>query len=63
MKKKTLAWAGFCDGNLHFTMCDDQWGGKNIRLMPSIFKSKKAAQEQYQDVRRVEIREVRRKRK
>lgn len=45
--KEILAWAGFVEGKIHF-----YYG------MPQIYKSKHKSQENYEDVRKVEIREV-----
>lgn len=39
---------------------DDHWGGSHERKTFAIFRSRAAAREQFQDVRRIEIREVKR---
>ena len=48
MVKSIKAWAGFINGKL------DNW----LKNQPAIFKTKAAAELRYDDVRRVEIREV-----
>lgn len=39
-------------------MWDDKFGGKHERRSPAIFTSLKAAREQYNDVRKVDLCEV-----
>lgn len=48
-------WGGFCDGKLHHTLMNDGFGGSNVRLVPSIFLTKRHASEQYEDVRKIQI--------
>ena len=50
---KKVYWAGYCDGRLDETL---EFHHEN--RVASIFLRKKDAKEQYQDVRKVEIREV-----
>lgn len=56
--KKIKAWGGFSSGRLDMREMDDKWGGENKRMVPAIFRNRKEARRQYQDVRRVEIRQV-----
>jgi hypothetical protein len=56
MKRKTKKWwGGFSSGKLDMHNVDDGWGGHNERLAPAIFPNRKAARQQYQDVRRIEV--------
>ncbi len=59
--KTTLAWGGFSMGSLDWVDADYGWGGVgsggNV-MLPAVFKTRKIARERYEDVRRVEIREV-----
>lgn len=59
--KKQL-WAGFCDDSVDMRSMDTGFGGfgsgDGVRLIPAIFSSRKAAREQYEDIRRIEIREL-----
>ena len=48
-------WGGFVDGCLHWQTVDDGFGGEHNRLAAALFITRKEAREQYQDVRRVEI--------
>jgi hypothetical protein len=58
-------WGGFSDGKLDIREMDTGWGGfgsgDGMRRIPAIFTSRKAAREEYQDVRPIEIKEPRRK--
>lgn len=58
-KRPVLAWGGFSDGHLSY-----EWA-RNDHNLPSaaVFYTRKAARRCYDDVRRVEIREVTRVRK
>lgn len=59
--KAVQAWGGFCDGILDWTTNDAGWGGfgtGDFVMRPALFKTQKAARAKYQDVRRVEIREM-----
>lgn len=49
------AWGGFVSGRLDWFEANDEWGGVNRRKIPAIFKSQKAAKQQYQDVRPINI--------
>lgn len=53
-KRKTVkAWGGFCDGQLHI------WPGRSSFAGEiAVFSSRKFARLAYEDVRRIEIREV-----
>lgn len=58
-KKRYLYWGGFCDGILgHGTFMP--FAGQQIRGLtaPTIYPTKKEAKKVYQDVRRIEIVEV-----
>lgn len=60
-KKDMTAWAGFSDGHLVWFEVDDGWGGFGTgrrRYEPQIFRTRKEAREQFQDVRKVRIVEV-----
>jgi hypothetical protein len=51
-------WAGFCDGQIDVREVDTGWGGfgkGGKRLMAAIFPSRALAKEQYEDVRRVNV--------
>jgi len=54
--KKKKYWGGFCDGFLCGTQ--EKYGDENVL---AIYFSKRKAKENYQDVRPVEIRELRTK--
>lgn len=62
--KAVKAWGGFVDGKLNMMLVDTGFGGwgKTHRIVPAIFKNRKSAREEYQDVRPVQITELRRKR-
>jgi hypothetical protein len=58
MKRETKRWwGGFLDGKLAMCVVDDGWGGHNERWAPAIFSSRKAARQQYRDVRRIVVKE------
>ncbi len=49
-------WGGFMNGRLHTMEVDSGWGGFGTgdrTRVPAIFTTRKAAREQYQDVRPV----------
>jgi hypothetical protein len=57
MKQQKL-WGGFIDGKLDVRWVDTGFGGygsTGFRWMPVLFTSYRAAKEQYEDVRRVDI--------
>lgn len=56
--KRIKAWGGFLNGKLDVREMDDGWGGGNRRKAFAIFRNRKDAREQYQDVRRIEIRQA-----
>lgn len=60
--KTTIAWGGFTDGKLCILEVDTGFGGFNTGkahvAMPAVFKKRELARAHFQDVRRVEIREV-----
>lgn len=53
-------WGGFANGRLCIDDIDDGFGGlgNGLRKSPAIFPSRRVARERFQDVRRVEICEV-----
>ena len=56
-------WAGFVAGRLFVYEIDDAFGsatfcGASRRMSPAIFKTRKEARAQFEDVRRIEIREI-----
>lgn len=56
--KKAL-WGGFSDGTLCFLSMDDRWGGEeHFTKKPALYRTRREAREQFEDVRRVEIREI-----
>lgn len=63
---KNKLWAGFTEGKLDLRDMDTGWGGfgsgDGMRVIPAIFTTKKAARQEYEDVRPVKIMEVRAKR-
>ncbi len=59
---RTIVYGGFCEGNLDWLEVDDGFGGNNWRKVPAIFPKRQQARVQYEDVRRIEIRELPRKR-
>lgn len=54
-----FAWGGFTDGELAWYRINDEWGGRNIRLSPAIFATRSEARQQFNDVRKVHIAELR----
>lgn len=56
--KRTM-WGGFIEGKLSQGRIDDYFGGSNVRVAPAIFYTRREAREQYQDVRKIQIEEVR----
>lgn len=60
---RNVLWGGFSEGHLHIDKIEDGFGGHHYRLSPAIFISKREARLQYEDVRRVEIREIKPKRR
>jgi hypothetical protein len=52
-------WGGFCDGKLDIREMDTGWGGfgsgDGMRRMPAIFTSRKAARQEYEDVRPIGV--------
>jgi hypothetical protein len=58
--KPVRAWGGFVDGRLDWTEMDTGWGGYGnaVEPIPAAFRTRKSARKKYQDVRRVEIREI-----
>ena len=59
-KKPIRMWGGFVNDRLHLRNIDTGHGGWGDHLTdaPAIFRRKMDARAEYQDVRRVEIREV-----
>ena len=60
--KPILMWGGFVDDKLDVRVTSVGFGGwesLETHWAPAVFKSRAEARRQYQDVRRVEIREVR----
>ncbi len=58
--RTVMAWGGFVGGKLDWNANDTGFGGFGVGLvsMPALFKTRKEARREYQDVRRVEIREA-----
>ena len=56
INKPIKAWAGFSDGKLHIVRTNDGAGPEWLAL--AIFKRKSDARKQYEDVRPIEIREI-----
>jgi len=58
-KRLPQLWGGFVDGKLDITTMDTGFGGfgsgDGIRKIAAIFWSKKAAREEYQDVRPINL--------
>ena len=48
-------WGGFCGGKLCFYEIDDLFGGSHKRLSPALFRTRREARKQFQDVRPVEV--------
>jgi len=63
---KNRLWGGFCDGKLDLRDMDTGFGGfgsgDGRRTIPAIFTSRKAARQEYEDVRPIKIMELRPKR-
>jgi hypothetical protein len=62
MKKQWTFWGGFSEGHLHVDYVNDGWGGfdaEHLSLRPALFRTRKEAREQYCDVRKVIVTEVR----
>jgi hypothetical protein len=56
-------WGGFCDDRLDLRRVNSGFGGIQSDgwvTWPAIFTSKKAARQQYEDVRKIEIRVLKR---
>lgn len=51
-------WAGFVNGKIDVPRVNDGFGGANRRRCPALFTNRQQAREQYQDVRKVEVRTV-----
>lgn len=54
-------WAGFAGGKLHTRDVDNGWGGFGMGRMvrtPMLFTARAKALEEYEDVRKVEVRVV-----
>ncbi len=51
-KERIIAWAGFSDGEIHFFM-DDHW-----KRVAAVYRTRKDARADYEDVRKVEIQEI-----
>lgn len=49
------AYCGFSDGKPHVCIIDDEFGGENMRKSPSIFLTRREAEQQYEDVREITI--------
>jgi hypothetical protein len=60
-KRPTILYGGFSDDKLDWNEVDDGFGGHNWRKTPALFKKREEARVQYEDVRRVELREQPRK--
>jgi hypothetical protein len=58
--KPVKAWGGFVDGRLNWHLADTGLGGWGVtyRQMPAMFRTRREARKEYQDVRRVKITEV-----
>lgn len=56
-KRSRTMWAGFVSNQYAQQRIDDQWSGKNIRVAMALFYTRKEARQQYQDVRKVTVRE------
>lgn len=58
-------WAGFVDGKVYTEVVTDNWGGdpKNTYRAPMLFTSREQARWRFEDVRKVEVRDVSKKRK
>ena len=61
MAAKKIFWGGFVDGKLDVTPVDMGWGGfgtGDIVQLPCIFRTKADAKKKYQDVRKLEVKEL-----
>lgn len=58
-----ILYGGFVDGKLDWREIDDRWGGSHHRMAPAMFRSRKEAKVQYEDVRPIEISEKPRKKR
>ena len=60
MKKPINLWAGFTSDQLMFLDVDMGWGGYGLGLTrtAALFETRKEARKKFRDVRRVEIREI-----
>lgn len=61
MKKAKVYWAGFIGDRIVIDRRDTGWGGygnDGFREAPALFVTRREAREQFEDVRKVEIREV-----
>ena len=60
--RTVFAWGGFSDGRLSYLDVDTGFGGFNMGkahvAMPAVFNKRELARVHFQDVRKVEIREV-----
>jgi len=56
----TIVYGGFCDGKLDWLSVDDGFGGDNInwRKTPALFRTRQEARVQYQDVRKIDLQEI-----
>lgn len=48
-------WGGFIDNKLDVRWINDGWGGEHYRWIPALFLTRKEAQAQYEDVRKIEV--------
>lgn len=51
-------WAGFESGKIAYVLCDQRFSSYPSAFMPAIFRTKREAKEQFEDVRKVEIKEL-----
>lgn len=49
-----ILYGGFIDGKLDWREIDDRWGGSHHRMAPALFRSRREARAQYEDVRPIE---------
>lgn len=65
-KNTNKLWGGFSDGKLDIREMDTGWGGfgsgDGMRVIPAIFTTKRAARQEYEDVRPVKVMAIRDKR-
>ena len=57
VKKSMRFWAGFAEGKI-FDDFDPEYGNENDGRAVAIFTTRKCARRHFEDVRRVEVREV-----